>query len=141
MSKSYHIFPETAAEWSRILAFDMKTSILLLTSSGQPPQPTILVDTSIPLLGNTPSLKTLDVHDKDSWFKSDEEKVKGRKYGSGEKFVNRETLKLDRGEWVCVVGWFEGDGAKYARKVCEEGSYTSTVYRPEQEEMDMRSWL
>jgi hypothetical protein len=32
-----------------------------------------------------------------------------------ERWVNRETLKLDIGEWVCVVGWLED--TRMSRKV------------------------
>ena len=33
--------------------------------------------------------------------------------------VNRESLKLHRGEWVCVVGWLEGPVSRSRTKVCE----------------------
>ncbi|WWC71873.1 uncharacterized protein I206_105832 [Kwoniella pini CBS 10737] len=99
----------------QVLAFHPPTSLLLLTSFPpitQPhsPSPTILINITTPLLGQSPSLKDMS---------TPIQTVNSTHPG----FVNRESLSLNRGEWVNIVGWLEGDGQKMVRKVKTSSSY------------------
>ena len=91
----------------RVLEFDVSTSLLLLSSHSANTHSTLLVDISITLLGNNPSITDRSHTD---FFASDNEKISNGP-------TNREPLRLHRGEWVCVVGWLEGEGSGIVKKV------------------------
>ncbi|WWC91575.1 uncharacterized protein L201_006521 [Kwoniella dendrophila CBS 6074] len=114
----------------QVLAFHPPTSLLLLTSyppTNKPhtPSPTILINISIPLLGQNPS--GIDVSSSaDSMYSKDPQipsPTNITDFGSSPKLVNRESLSLNRGEWVNIVGWLEGEGEKMVRKVKTSSSY------------------
>jgi hypothetical protein len=144
----------------RILAFDPVTSLLLLsalpspsspvrpssdptstgstsTLSAQPrTTPTLLINVSTPLLGQSPALSDLSRLDS-GVFSRTAQGFKAPHATDGDEVVTtvghnstgrdadglsdaeryREALKIARGEIVMVVGWLEGDGRKIARKV------------------------
>jgi hypothetical protein len=88
----------------RVIAYDVKSSLLLLAAMPTQaigPLATLLVDVSIPLLGQTPALDPLP-----------EQQVTASTAGSRSR-----TLTLARGEYVTVVGWLEGDQSNLASKV------------------------
>ncbi|KAK6909560.1 hypothetical protein I203_103581 [Kwoniella mangroviensis CBS 8507] len=110
----------------QVLAFHPPTSLLLLTSfpaasNPHSPSPTILVNISIPLMGQSPSLKDVSAAaGSSSHNHTAQSSSEGR---SGRVAINREALTLNGGEWVNVVGWLEGDGERMVRKVKTSSSY------------------
>jgi len=108
----------------RILAFDPKTSLLLLSAPPTSPTgalPTMLVDLSIPLLGQSPSAKDVSHLEGGVYSRPSPPTVRpvnATGFAEDESEGRwRERLRLDRGEFVCVVGWLEGDARRLARKV------------------------
>jgi len=91
-----------------VIAYDVKSSILLLAAiatQATGPLATILVNTSTPLLGQTPALNPLpqdDVYSRPPSISRSRE---------------RQALSLERGEFVTVVGWLENDQSKLSRQV------------------------
>ncbi|ORY28141.1 hypothetical protein BCR39DRAFT_535606 [Naematelia encephala] len=113
----------------QILAFDLGTSRLLLSSgpskrSGENKINTLLVDVSVALLGQSPAVKDLSYVQDSIWSRhgpsttgnKDEERVVSRG------LINRERLRLEHGDWVCVVGWLEGPAPKRIQRNSEETS-------------------
>jgi hypothetical protein len=87
-----------------VIAYDVKSSLLLLAAvptQATGPLATLLVDVSIPLLGQTPALDPLP-------------EQQGTTSSAGPR---SRTLSLARGEYVTVVGWLEGDQSNLASKV------------------------
>ncbi|WVQ67134.1 uncharacterized protein L199_005329 [Kwoniella botswanensis] len=114
----------------QVLAFHPPTSLLLLTSfppASDPhsPSPTILVNISIPLMGQSPSLKDVSAAAESNSYTQTVQSSSEGQLGRGP--VNREPLTLNRGEWVNVVGWLEGDGEKMVRKVKTSSSYLKPI--------------
>ena len=103
----------------RILAFNPSTSLLLLTapstSSAPTPIPTLLINITTPLLGQSPASTDLSNINHDVYSRVPKSSVTSNSFKNG--LVNRERLRLDRGEWVMVVGWLETDARKIVRKV------------------------
>ncbi|WWC64434.1 uncharacterized protein I303_107044 [Kwoniella dejecticola CBS 10117] len=118
----------------QVLAFHPPTSLLLLTSfpaisSPHSPSPTILVDISAPLLGQSPSSTDVSASAEAFPRHGHESMVVDGANGRRERahLVNRESLSLSRGEWVNVVGWLEGDGQRMIRKVKTSSSYAKPL--------------
>ncbi|WRT70359.1 uncharacterized protein IL334_007357 [Kwoniella shivajii] len=112
----------------QILAFHSPTSLLLLTSypnsqTPNSPSPTILVDISTPLLGQSPSVKDISAVQDSMYSRNPQPPSPVMMTGKEGNYVNREMLSLSRGEWVSLVGWLEGDGSKMVRKVKTSSSY------------------
>jgi len=100
----------------RVIAYDVKSSVLLLAAIGTEatgPLATILINVSIPLLGQTPALRHLPQDD--GYSRPSAREVTNTKGESRE----RGPLSLERGEFVTVVGWLESDQAKLSSQVCE----------------------
>lgn len=96
----------------RILAYDMKTSLLLLAAqpTGRGPIATLLVDLKVPLLDcPNPAITDIPLHDYTFAPAPRTPQTAG--------LVNRERLRIERGCWVCVVGWLEGELAKRPKSV------------------------
>ncbi|WVW86019.1 hypothetical protein I302_108057 [Kwoniella bestiolae CBS 10118] len=111
----------------QILAFHPPTSLLLLTSfpptsNPHSPSPTILVNISTPLMGQSPSLKDISSATHSSYASASQGIPE-----NGRVPINRESLALQRGEWVNVVGWLEGDGERMVRKVKTSSSYAKPL--------------
>ena len=91
-----------------MIAYDVKSSILLIAAiatEATGPLATILVNTSTPLLGQTPALKPLPQDDEYS------------RPATMSRSRERQPLSLERGEFVTVVGWLESDQSKLSRQV------------------------
>jgi hypothetical protein len=91
-----------------VIAYDVKSSILLIAAiatEATGPLATILVNTSTPLLGQTPALKPLP---QDDGYSRPPSMSRNRE---------RQPLSLERGEFVTVVGWLESDQSKLSRQV------------------------
>ena len=85
------------------------------------PYPTILVDISLPLLGGLLIAPTnLDssnvISTAEAADDEDEDNMKRTRKKRGV-MINREPLRIQRGEWVCVVGWLEGKAKNTMKKV------------------------
>lgn len=104
----------------RILAYDPNTSFLLITGhpSTSSRYPTLIINTSVPLLGQSPSAKDISQVEGAGVYSYSRltsglasatatPVTTGRVRGSF--FVNREKVRMGKGEWVCVVGWLEGE--------------------------------
>ena len=92
-----------------MIAYDVKSSILLLAAiATEPTGPLaiVLVNISTPLLGQTPALK-LPLQD-DGYY---------RPPTSSKGSTERQSLNLERGEFVTVVGWLESDQSKLSSQV------------------------
>lgn len=97
----------------RILAYEPKAGILLLSAIPERaigPLGTLLVDVSTPLLGRTPAMP--EITPAEHLVYSREPTVSN---STGTR--KDEPLKLERGEFVTIVGWLEGDGTKLASRV------------------------
>ncbi|WWD19516.1 hypothetical protein CI109_103977 [Kwoniella shandongensis] len=116
----------------QVLAFHPPTSLLLLTgppsnpSSPSVPSPTLLVNISTPLLGQSPSISDISSA-QDSLYSRQPQLPSIPSTISASGLVNREKVTLNRGEWVSVVGWLEGDGSKMVRKVKTSNSYLAPL--------------
>ncbi|GFZ48456.1 hypothetical protein JCM24511_06204 [Saitozyma sp. JCM 24511] len=127
----------------QIIHFDIKSSLLVLgaatpspTSSPNPnPDPsvgagpsrrTLLVNASIPLLGKSPSAKDVSEAYGSVWGAGETSQptsvpvLEGVGVGSAG-LINRERLRIERGEWVCVVGWLEGEVSRRIELPPESG--------------------
>ena len=98
----------------RVIAYDIKSSVLLLAAIGTEATgslATILVNVSIPLLGQTPALRKLpqdDGYSRPPTGSDTNKKGESRERGP---------LSLERGEFVTVVGWLESDQSKLSAQV------------------------
>lgn len=94
---------------SRVIAYDIKSSILLLAgipTKATGPLPTILINVSTPLLGQSPALRPLP---QDDGYSRPNTTSKGSR--------ERQALSLERGEFAIVVGWLESDQSKLSAQV------------------------
>ncbi|OCF32215.1 hypothetical protein I316_06129 [Kwoniella heveanensis BCC8398] len=115
----------------QILAFHTQTSLLLLTSypaipNSHTPSPTILVDISTPLLGETVRYDQTPLQ-RPPMLDSPATATATAAVGAERMYGNRENITLARGEWVCVVGWLEGDGERMVRKVKVSSSFVKPL--------------
>ena len=92
-----------------MIAYDVKSSMLLLAAiamEATDPLSIILVNIATPLLGQTPAIKSLQ---QDDGYYRPTTSSKGNR--------ERGPLKLERGEFVTVVGWLESDQTKLSSQV------------------------
>jgi hypothetical protein len=80
--------------------------------------PTLLVDVTVPFLGQSPAVKSVYPADNASSHLANMPPMTTRAGhpGRAAKGTAREMLKLFEGEWVHVVGWLEGDASRYNRE-------------------------
>ncbi|WVR07799.1 hypothetical protein IAU60_004842 [Kwoniella sp. DSM 27419] len=111
---------------AQILTFHAPTSLLLITAypPERPghPSPTLLVDLSTPLLGQSPAATDVSSAS-DSVYSRTGQRMAIQPSSGLHRAVNREHVSLARGEWVCIVGWLEGDGSKMVKKVKTSASF------------------
>lgn len=116
----------------QILGFNPASSVLLLcaptTSSSPTPIPTLLVNLTTPLLGQSPAATDLsDVSNGVYWHLPKPMNAIIQRDEGWVGPVNREILRLDRGQWVVVVGWLEVDGRRIPRKKDTRSSYAPPI--------------
>jgi hypothetical protein len=105
----YVSHPSFCVNETRVIAYDVKSSILLLAAiatQATGPLATILINTSTPLLGLTPALKPPP---QDDGYSRPPTMSNGNR--------ERQPLSLDRGEFVTVVGWLESNQSKLSSQV------------------------
>jgi hypothetical protein len=101
--------PSVCVNETRVIAYDVKSSILLLAAiatQATGPLATILINTSTPLLGQTPALKSLP---QDDGYSRPPTMSNGNR--------ERQPLSLERGEFVTVVGWLESNQSRLSSQV------------------------
>jgi len=114
---------EAGLNHSRILAFDPRNSLLLLSapSSSASPNPisTLLINLATALLGGSPAASDLSSVSDGVYLRDSRPPPTIRNNSGGQRtgLVNRERLRLERGEWIVVVGWLEGEGRRLLHQV------------------------
>ncbi|RSH91626.1 hypothetical protein EHS25_008995 [Saitozyma podzolica] len=127
----------------QIIHFDIKSSLLILGAgpvrsapdldpdrdrdlgvAAGPSRRTVLVNASIPLLGKSPAAK--DVSEAygsgRAGTQGPQELSVSMLEGIGSAGpINRERLRIERGEWICVVGWLEGEVSRRIELAPESG--------------------
>lgn len=121
----------------RIIHFDIKSSLLIIGTANPSPataaapdhssdhssdhiaaagpsRSTLLVNASIPLLGKSPSAKDVSEAYGSGWGSREAPQAASVSVPVSEcvgsaGLINRERLRIERGEWICVVGWLEGE--------------------------------
>ncbi|KAK8853102.1 hypothetical protein IAR55_003803 [Kwoniella newhampshirensis] len=114
----------------QVLAFHSPTSLLLLTAPAldpTTPSPTLLVNISTPLLGQSPSITDVSSAQDTIYSRQPQTSLPPSSSTFSSIVVNREKVTLSRGEWVCVVGWLEGDGHRMVKKVKTSASYLAPL--------------
>lgn len=102
---------------TRILAYDIKSSSVLLAApsrgNGQAPRLTLLVDLSVPLLGSSPA-----AHDVSAAYGSVAPQARiPNTIRPAAAYDYRSRVKLERGEWISVVGWLGTEEDRNLSKV------------------------
>jgi hypothetical protein len=98
-----------------VVGYDIKSSLLLLSAAptqATGPLATLLVDLTVPLLGQTPALK--DLRPQDSTYSRAPQPIPQQTRRDGRE---RESLSLERGTFVTVVGWLESDQSNISSQV------------------------
>ena len=105
------------SDGGRILAYEPRAGILLLSATPDRALgalSTLLVNITIPLMGMTPALRDPTTVEGITYSRDSYSSIQSSKVSSGRR---ENLLKLDRGEFVTVVGWLEGDGTKLVARV------------------------
>ncbi|WVN84953.1 uncharacterized protein L203_100090 [Cryptococcus depauperatus CBS 7841] len=117
----------------QVLHYNLRKAICIL-SSHSPQQnsqyPTLLVDLSVPLLANSPSVKDISLSSMRKYSMASQHEVHNNaqettenKRGKEQAWdISRELLSLRKGQWVSVVGWLE-DGSEAVQKFHAFGQY------------------
>jgi hypothetical protein len=114
----------------RILGFDAPTCILLVaapsTSVKSSQVSTLLVDLSMLILGQSPFAK--DLYAEQDGYRSSSYATSTDTQARTAVLVNREKLSLAPGEFVCIVGWLEGEITKSTPKVRRDYNFELLSY-------------
>lgn len=133
---SHSVFSMLGTDRFRILAYDPKAAVLLLSAVPDRaigPLSTLLVNASTPLSGMTPSMRDPAASEATTYSRDSFSSLPSSK-GTGGRREN--LLKLDRGEFVTVVGWLEGDGTKLVSRVSRQCQREGQPYA----DMPGKSW-
>jgi hypothetical protein len=96
----------------------VKSSLLLLASTATQatgPLSTLLVNTSIPLLGQSPALNSLP--QQDGSYSRDQQPLPRAEVKHIQQRIERRPLSLERGGFITVVGWLESDQSRLSNQV------------------------
>ncbi|KAL7418316.1 hypothetical protein Q5752_006774 [Cryptotrichosporon argae] len=90
----------------QILWFDTANALAILTASGHPDRPTLAVNLAVPLL-SVPYTTEQYMYPTGAASSGSTPAAPASRPPTG--LVNRRRVRLAPGEWVCVVGWLEGE--------------------------------